>query len=450
MIRTAASLTALTVVFALVLYLSYSCGNDGDGSPSPTANPSPVVEHPTPTTTPPRPSPTSQPKFASQILFPEDTALILGTGCWQCDGPTTGLRRIYRDPSGSIRIDQILSVDRLGIERRDDRGKPYVTGLAISPDGTDMMVSLCIEDSCANGGLGIWGPNSAVVIVRSTDGGVTWDIVGEFEGGIHLLGLIDDGVAYGYWYERSAEDPSVQPSFALFPTLDPIAPPADDFWPVAAVDGQIVWTPQSQEGSPQYSDGSEFPNLPDDADATIAVFDPYTRGDDVPVIWSSRNGGYFLSLVTSDGNANQTVALPSNLGSVIADGLGSVYTNVSVIAPESGVDLPAQFSGQLPALVDMKTGTIHPISDHLQPDERNARDTLFAVQTGPFARVDDTRSCLNLRTSPGLEATKVACLADGVLLRHDSVAVTNQDVEWLQVTAPDGTQGWAATEFLEW
>jgi len=59
-------------------------------------------------------------------------------------------------------------------------------------------------------------------------------------------------------------------------------------------------------------------------------------------------------------------------------------------------------------------------------------------------------STLRLRSSPGLDAAKLACLADDVLLRHDSSVVTNQDVEWLQVTAPDGTPGWAATKFLEY
>jgi len=59
-------------------------------------------------------------------------------------------------------------------------------------------------------------------------------------------------------------------------------------------------------------------------------------------------------------------------------------------------------------------------------------------------------SSVNLRSSPGLDAAKVACVADGVLLRHDSSVVTNQDIEWLQVTAPDGTPGWAATNFLEY
>lgn len=73
------------------------------------------------------------------------------------------------------------------------------------------------------------------------------------------------------------------------------------------------------------------------------------------------------------------------------------------------------------------------------------RTIVHAVQTGPFARVTGTGSCLNIRTDPSVSAEVLTSMADSVLLRETS------DVSdgWVSVMTPGGTQGWASLSFLQ-
>jgi hypothetical protein len=130
---------------------------------------------------------------------------------------------------------------------------------------------------------------------------------------------------------------------------------------------------------------------------------------------------------------------------------GGRIAGTMAVGPGQILGAPPNFIGLLPALFDLDSGQYVKIKEpFLEADFEPERDILHAVQTGPFVRIDGTGSCLNLRASPGLDSDKVDCFADGVLLNHNRSVVTNQDIEWLNVTAPDGTQGWASTEFLEY
>jgi hypothetical protein len=159
---------------------------------------------------------------------------------------------------------------------------------------------------------------------------------------------------------------------------------------------------------------------------------------------------YFLSFVDSFGNVIRS--LDSRQAIRYGPAAGAYrYGNANIDPTLFGAEPVGIGLVYLPVRIDLNGATFHPIVDpFIGGGYGTGRNHVIAVQTGPFARVDGTRSCLNLRTAPGLDAAKIACLADGVLLRHDSVAVTNQGIEWLAVTTPDGTQGWAATEFLEY
>src|SRR3990170_4257935 len=107
--------TVLALLFvSMALAVSCSAGGSPAPSPSATTGASPTA----PTALSPSPTATASPVGADRpgILedaevvaleqgpeghIPGNLALIIETGCWQCDGPTEGLTRVYSRPDGS-------------------------------------------------------------------------------------------------------------------------------------------------------------------------------------------------------------------------------------------------------------------------------------------------------------------------------------------------------------
>ena len=93
-------------------------------TPTPTATPAAVrTPQPrsaaTPSATPGHP-PDSAPnavalKVEPGAPFPLKTVLIIETGCWQCDGPTSGLERVYRRADGSWSREKLVDPELLGL-----------------------------------------------------------------------------------------------------------------------------------------------------------------------------------------------------------------------------------------------------------------------------------------------------------------------------------------------
>src|SRR3990170_2721462 len=68
-----------------------------------------------------------------------DDVLIIETGCFQCDGPTEGLLRVYPKPDGAPVIDPLLAPADLGLGPRPITGEsgveeaePVITGYVVS------------------------------------------------------------------------------------------------------------------------------------------------------------------------------------------------------------------------------------------------------------------------------------------------------------------------------
>ena len=462
MIRAAASLTGLTVVFGLVLYLTLG---DGDSSPSTTATPSPIVEHPTPTATPVpvvATSPTATPLPVAiralledtpitamvqgpSIDLPDDLAFLITTGCWGCDGPPSGITRVSRNAEGEIATEVLFSPDLLDLPQE---APAHITSLDSSDDASRIVVAVCTAGFC--GGLGYPGPDAETTLFSSTDGGVTWMEAAVLDGAHYIVGLNADDVIMTGPLPMNGDAPPA-PFYYLSNGVEITPPDAGvepGYWPIMTPEGGLLWT--NAHGTLVTSTGEHFFSQPSESDL-ILVSDGVWG---LNWFWGNAkddSGAHdFLTYLDPEGNIIRSFDSRQNVQyGPAADGYH--YGNADI---DSGLfdDEPAGFGfTYLPVRIDFKGGVFHPIL-HPFTDEGlvGGRNGVLAVQTGPFARIDDTRSCLNLRTSPGLDATKVACLADGVLLRHDSYVVTNQDIDWLQVTAPDGTQGWAATEFLEY
>lgn len=110
-------------------------------------------------------------------------------------------------------------------------------------------------------------------------------------------------------------------------------------------------------------------------------------------------------------------------------------------------------AGLTPALIDAVTGAVSPIINPFRADlwpRPDGNNFVFAIQTGPFARVINTGSCLNVRAEPGAASQALECAADGVLLRPqgESAGVEGEGV-WIRVLTPAGVGGWVSAEYLD-
>jgi hypothetical protein len=404
--RTAASITGLTAVFLLVLYLACDSGNGEDSTPtltasagvSPSATPSPAV-----TDTPPIATPTATPpgsdlmEAAGESSFPDDVALIVQTGCWQCDGPPSGLRRMYVGPDGAIRSDTLLSVDQLGISPIYVEGPygpqqvgPYITGMAISDDASEMFVSVCIADACGSGALFSWSADAAVRGFHSTDGGITWRSLGDFDGGLSLFAPLGSGSALVYWYEEPVSHGSKQPQFAAFPSMRSVAPPGVNPFPVFTIRQEIVW--RDFDETPLRllrSDGSTFVDLADSGYVRYFPGRSFAPDSLIPVQWYPYDAQPqdFVTFLQTSGEVAGTLRLPYPFSGGFRMDESRMLVSVPAPPGEFGIDTEVDVRGSLPAIVDLESRTMSAIFEHVRQGVRPQGDTLLAIQRGPSARV---------------------------------------------------------------
>jgi hypothetical protein len=103
----------------------------------------------------------------------------------------------------------------------------------------------------------------------------------------------------------------------------------------------------------------------------------------------------------------------------------------------------------VPVIIDLDTGEAHPLAGPFQEPPLGGRNFVQAVLRGPFARVVDTGSCLNVRAQPAMSGAVLACAADGALLRDTGETREVGDTTWQRVLTPAGVEGWASSQYLE-
>jgi hypothetical protein len=325
---------------------------------------------------------------------------------------------MYKDADRELRIEQILSVAGLGLPPRivettagPEEQPPFITGLAVAPDASEMLVSVCVDGPC--GSVPHTGPSQGrVAIFESTDGGVTWRELGhDYDPTLRLAGYIAPGVAL---VSQNVFD-TFEIVYFRFPDFEPLQH-EKSHRPVLSFDGDVVW-------------GTKGGSLLDESGGTFLDLGPYVfagprtvthsdTGGLLPLSWfrddpESHDSRHFLSLVNADGDVVETYET----------------------SPVSNDMLTA-----IPFADGRVAGTMMV----------DRRQILGAVQTGPFARVVNTGSCLNVRADAGLEWRIKACVADHVLLRSTGLTQTVDGIDWLSVAMPSGDHGWAAAEFLEY
>ncbi len=446
-----------------------ACGDDSS-SPTPMTN-STASSTPGATVSPTlsvSPSPTPDPnliRWAPDIELPDDMALIIEPGCWACDGPGGGPSvRVYRDSTG-VRTEQLFTGFENNLPRvtYDSPSGPQealanMTGGAATEDASVMAVGFCAKGGCefSNGLGGTFDPESEGVAFRSMDGGVTWQEIGTGGPVFSVAGALADGRVLIATGDRD----DGQSHYSLLPDNTPVTAPVVGAYPVT-LSNEILW--ETNDGRLLLADGTPiFTALyPNDYVyyGSIAGAFRGPRDGDLLVSWmlpvpTPRPDNYvdqfaLAEIRVVDGQA--TIARQSKIdGYLAAIGWWSTKDDRAVITivPE---DATHSYSNQspLPAIVDLRAGTFSLIPGPFKSDMPGysslGRTIVHAVQTGPFARVTGTGSCLNIRTDPSVSGTVLTCAADGVLLRETS----DVGAGWVSVMTTGGTQGWASAAFLE-
>jgi hypothetical protein len=437
---------ATGVVAVLMLLIAAACSND-ETQPAPTATARPPTSTPLAT---PTPAPTATPqaidgvevlplRFGEEMELPEDVALIIETGCWQCDGPPTGLYRLYRDASGQLRTDELFPAETAGFQTDQSAIHSY----ALNTDASEIVVSVCTRGECA--WLDSAQPDAQATLYRSLDGGVTWSEFGILDGQTWVVAITKGGVLLAH-YDRQQQAP---PKFQLFPSGEPVQPPAGaNWWPFTLPGGELVW--RTQDGCLLRSDGSEALPLGEGAHVDEIVAD--ATGRRFAATWwpESPSLPHLIGLFSRDGRPISAFSLSDSarVGGWLSDTL--VAGNAAV--PQGLLPTPEPDSYAMnfvPVIFDLETGEAHPLAGPFHEPPFFGRNYVRAVLRGPFARVVETGSCLNVRAEPGMNTAVLACAADSVLLSDTGETRQVDGATWRRVVTPGGVEGWAYEKYLE-
>ncbi len=393
-------------------------------------------------------------KFGGEVELPGDVALIVATGCTECDGPPTGLIRVYRDASGEVRTDLLFEVDLLGLQPRlleTEKGtqeeEPYFSTFGLNSDGSDIVVGVCTRGYC--GPFNAITADAQMTLFRSLDGGVTWAEFAVFDGTYNVVAIAKDGVVLTGPYDADP-DTLDHPGYQFFPSGDPLEPPAQAglSWPISLPSGDLLWP--TEDGRLLRSDGSEFLDIGAGlrlAGGLSGLLHPDRYSGELPlVLWREASTDYYLAVVDPGGRLTQAFSLDgfARVGGWLDHG---VIVGNAVVPAERLTTVPPELSTEyltVPSLIDLDDGRVQPIPDPFL--DRYGRNNVLAVVEGPFARVVGTGSCLNIRAADG---RVLDCAADSVLLRVMGATgeIGGETVQ--HVVTPAGTEGWASTAYLE-
>ena len=424
----------------LVALLLISACDDGDDAPAEPTAPTDATAAATALATP-DPSHVNELIFLEPIELPEDIALTIETGCWQCDGPTTGFVRLRRVADGSLEERTLLD--------------PAAYDGVVNGSAWDIAPGAATVAICAGSCRDQIG-EARVAILQSRDGGVTWTAGPTFEDWRWIEGASQRKAILS----GQRDSPDVPPpAYDVDGTV--IAPPADGVNP-HPLPNEILW------------DSNGRSTLRDAANNVLST----SVGDEIASVHALNASGERLGVLIF--RQGDEAGVPSgyrlNIGRRTETGLQfevSFAVDNGFILPGppldecrffANVDVPAEYrptpdtdgaayTGFLPAIVNWCEGTAQPILDPFTREPYlNGRNYVLQVQEGPFVAVTpEVGDCLNVRLEPDPTSTVIDCFAAGVLLRdlNESRLGDGQTVQtWRRVATPAGDEGWASGEFL--
>jgi hypothetical protein len=260
------------------------------------------------------------------------------------------------------------------------------------------------------------------------------------------VAIASDGVVVAGAY---GTEPEAQPKYRLFPSDEPVEPPSGvSGWPLTLPGGELAW--RTEDGRLLRSDGSDVLPLGDSAWVGDIVAD--ASGKRLAATWSTESPASQsrIGVFSRDGRPISAFSHSDSaqVGGWLSDALVAGNTTVPpalLPTPEPGTYV----MNSVPAIFDLSTGEAHPLAGPFHELPLSGRNYVRAVLHGPFARVADTGSCLNVRAEPGAAADVLTCAADGVLLRDTGEKREVDGTTWRRVVTPAGVEGWADSQYLE-
>ena len=372
-------------------------------------------------------------RYEDPTSFPAQTAMIVAMGCWQCDGPVSSLVRLWSADDGSVRRTVLFEPPT-----RSDGSIDFISSYAVSPGGNSLAVALCTKEGCP------WHdgtePGGELTIFRSDDGGATWQEVGSQPGGSYIAAVKPRGVLMATRYR--GDDGKRSSRYRYLPGGPDVSPPVPgDVVAIDAGAAGLAW--------------AVFPYgpllLPGGG-----VADWFTGLRQVVSLIPGLHGGYhiawqmggnsaqisYVGFIGDQGELQNAVRLPVANS---AAWFGGMIDNFHIVgnAPVPGAAGEYVWS---PVIFSPRGRTITPLTG---PFDEGGRNIILAVKLGPFAEVDTPGDCLNLRGGPEPGAPVITCLADKTLVSFAGGSLTSsRALERVNVTAPDGTEGWVTAQYL--
>jgi hypothetical protein len=383
-------------------------------------------------------------------------AMLIESGCWGCDAGPGPIVRVYKDSFESVRQEELFSIPNNGLPRKTYESANGLTEYvpisdhAATDDGSVLAVSVCLEGSCEFSGLSGFDPTSEGIAYRSFDGGITWQEVGRGGPMFKVAGVLHDGRVL----VKSGTQDDGHPNYSLLPDGTPVQAPEGGWYPVV-LSNRILW---AAEGNRLLnSDGSLFFQPPDEGRAFYNPNFMYASdpgGRSALLLWDLREGpGNRFAIGQLDTSENEAIIvrqweIEGYLWTIGWWSFKDDIAVVSIVPPGGG------YSSPRPAIVDLAAGIYSLIPGPFLSPERPdysalGRTAVQAVQTGPFARVTGTNSCLRVRAAPSLSGEVLDCMVDGVLLTDLEDTVDADGQTWARVMTPGGVQGWASAGYLE-
>ncbi len=370
------------------------------------------------------------------------TNLIIELGCTQCDGPTTGFARVYGIHGTGFDI--LMTPEMLPLPPAAAEDQRYIAGFGFAADGSDLIAGVCVHGYC--GGMGGPTANAEVWLFRSTDGGITWSDFEHLPRPEVVVGWLGPGSVLTSYIDESGTS-----FFTVRPAGQSLAAPvnAPKAWPTVTGTGEVLWYASA---GLLHSDGRTYAGT---GQSELSFGKPLV-GDKrnlLPLSWSrGSDSGYYLAELDPDGSVRRAFTAdgwinPEAWMSPVSD--GRIFASVPVPASRYRSLGGRQFVGSLPAVIDLGSATVLPISNpFLDGPFQNGRNHVVAVQQGPLVRVKDTGDCLNVRAAPD-DGEVLECVRDNVILRDTGESANAGGLTWARVQTPSGTEGWSAAQYLE-
>ncbi len=313
-----------------------------------------------------------------------------------------------------------------------------------------LLVKVCASGYC--GGEDDPSADATVRVFRSRDGGATYSE--EDASGLpvwsYLRGFVgDDAVVVGM--ERRGLD-YVTP-YLLYQSMAPLTPPTavGRAEPQADAAIGIGWL-DFVNGSGYY-DSSGKRLIPGGAGKRLNYVVPLPSGHRIAHWIDYGVFDEYTGLYDGEGRLVRAIRsrhLTSTLGQLPS---GLLFGNVAPPEPfafevDAGASACTTVGSTYASLLDLNTGTVHPILELAGCTPNQPHGYLVHIQARAVLRVATNGDCLNVRKEPSASSESVGCFADGVLLGLRGDGPPPIVPGWRAVMTPALEPGWAAEEFL--